>query len=266
MKNLRIYGQPPYRVALVHGGPGAPGSIAPVARELSKTMSILEPLQTKVTIDGEVGEFKKVLEEKAEVPVILVGHSWGAWLSYILAARYPETVKKLILVGAGPFEAKYAAGITSTRFNRLSETEREETLRLIDIINGDTPGDRNEAMARYGDLMARADTYAPLSTEREPEPLPANEEINRKVWAQAEKLRESGELLEMGRRIKCPVVAIHGDYDPHPAEGVNAPLSGVLKDFRFILLKKCGHEPWNEKYARVQFFKILHDEILNSEF
>jgi pimeloyl-ACP methyl ester carboxylesterase len=51
----------------------------------------------------------------------------------------------------------------------------------------------------------------------------------------------------MGKNIECPVVAIHGDYDPHPADGVRIPLSNVLKDFRFILLGKCGHVPWFER-------------------
>ena len=40
-----------YKVALVHGGPGAPGSIAPVARELSKTCGVLEPLQTRASVE-----------------------------------------------------------------------------------------------------------------------------------------------------------------------------------------------------------------------
>jgi pimeloyl-ACP methyl ester carboxylesterase len=116
-------------------------------------------------------------------------------------------------------------------------------------------------MARYGDMMAKADTYAPLPPEKEPDPLPASEEINRKIWAEASGMRERGELLEMGSKIRCPVVAIHGDYDPHPAEGVREPLSGLIKDFRFILLGKCGHEPWLEKYARDEFYKILQNEI-----
>jgi pimeloyl-ACP methyl ester carboxylesterase len=261
MKNFRVYGKAPYRVALIHGGPGAPGSIAPVARELSKTASVLEPLQTKDSIDGQVEELRKVLEENAALPVILVGHSWGAWLSYIVAARYPELVKKLVLIGVGPFEEKYAENITSTRLNRLSEAERAEIIKLIDTINGDEKGDRDKAMARFGEMMARADTYEPLPPETEPEPLPASEEINRKIWAEAQQMRVSGELLETGKKIKCPVVAIHGDYDPHPAEGVEKPLSKIVKDFRFILLKKCGHEPWHEKRAREKFFKILKDEI-----
>lgn len=32
MKNLRIYGNPPFSLAVIHG---APGEMAPVARELS---------------------------------------------------------------------------------------------------------------------------------------------------------------------------------------------------------------------------------------
>jgi hypothetical protein len=38
-------------------------------------------------------------------------------------------------------------------------------------------------------------------------------------------------------------------------------LSNVLKDFRFILLKKCGHKPWIERHARVEFYKILQEEL-----
>jgi len=74
-------------------------------------------------------------------------------------------------------------------------------------------------------------------------------------------MRSSGKLLELGRNIQCPVVAIHGDYDPHPVEGVSVPLSRVLKDFRFILLDKCGHYPWLEQNVRDNFFKILKSEV-----
>ena len=81
------------------------------------------------------------------------------------------------------------------------------------------------------------------------------------VWQEAEALRRSGELLEMGKQITCPVVAIHGDYDSHPAEGVERPLSRVLRDFRFVLLDKCGHSPWLEKQARDRVYDILRIEI-----
>ena len=66
--------------------------------------------------------------------------------------------------------------------------------------------------------------------------------------------------MKLGEKIKCPVVAIHGDYDPHPAEGVKKPLLKVVKNFRFILLKNCGHKPWIEQKAKDEFYIILKKE------
>jgi len=57
------------------------------------------------------------------------------------------------------------------------------------------------------------------------------------------------------------VVAIHGDYDPHPAEGVQKPLSALIEEFRFVLLKKCGHTPWLERQAQEEFYKVLEEEL-----
>ena len=50
MENLRTYGNAPFKVALLHGGPGVSGEMAPVAVELSNTRGVLEPLQTKASI------------------------------------------------------------------------------------------------------------------------------------------------------------------------------------------------------------------------
>ena len=52
MKDFRVYGDGPYDVAVVHGGPGIPGAMAPVARELAADRGVLEPLQSAGTIDG----------------------------------------------------------------------------------------------------------------------------------------------------------------------------------------------------------------------
>jgi pimeloyl-ACP methyl ester carboxylesterase len=54
---------------------------------------------------------------------------------------------------------------------------------------------------------------------------------------------------------------IHGDCDPHPAEGVRLPLVGRLADFRFHLLPRCGHSPWEERYAMDAFYGIVADAL-----
>jgi pimeloyl-ACP methyl ester carboxylesterase len=259
MINLRKYGKPPYTVAVVHGGPGARGEVAPVARELSSRAGILEPLQTATTLEEQVSELHSVLQENASLPVILVGHSWGAWLSFIAAARHPASVRKLVLVGSGPFEPHYAANITGTRLTRLGETDRLRTLHLIEALSGlDTEG-KDKLLGEFAALCARADAYDPLPDDDESFEVRYN--VNQLVWQEAEALRHSGGLLEMGKQITCPVVAIHGDYDSHPAEGVERPLSRVVREFRFILLEKCGHSPWLERQARDSFYRIMTSEI-----
>jgi pimeloyl-ACP methyl ester carboxylesterase len=259
MKNLRTYGRKPFTVAVIHGGPGAPGEMAPVARELSSLTGVLEPLQTKNSLEGQIQELRGVLKNNADLPVVLIGHSWGATLAFIVTARYPRLTKKLVLIGSGPFEQKYADNITPDRLNRLTEADRIEAIKLIEAINDSATVDKNRTMARLSELYAKADTYAPLTPKSEV--LEFSEEINRKVWAEAKKLRVSGELLKMGKQITCPVVAIHGDYDPHLAEGVREPLSRILKNFKFIMLEKCGHEPWLERYARDKFYEVLKNEL-----
>ncbi len=253
MDNLRTYGSPPFSTVLLHGGPGVTGEMAPVAQELSAGRGILEPLQTKDSVDGQVEELKLVLEEMASSPVALAGYSWGAWLGTLLAARHPSLVQKLILISSGPFEEKYAAQVMETRLHRLSKKEQDDVKFLM--ARPEDP----LAFGLLGELLSKADFYDPLPMR--PEGLELRPEIYKKVWKEAAELRKSGELLKEARSIQCPVVAVHGDHDPHPATGVQKPLSGAIHDFRLILLEQCGHTPWMEKRARDEFFKVLTTEL-----
>jgi pimeloyl-ACP methyl ester carboxylesterase len=258
MSNLREYGTAPYNVAVIHGGPGAPGEMAPVAREIAAQWGVLEPLQTEDTIEGQVEELRAILEAHAIRPVKLVGYSWGAWLGSIVAARYPSLVGKLILISSGPFEEKYAQGIMETRLDRLGSEEQAEVLNLVESMSDSGGQHLNKKMARFGQLISKADSYEPIP--HDDYALETQFGVFQNVWNEAQELRHSGRLLELAAMIQCPVVAIHGDYDPHPAEGVRKPLSHVLEEFRFVLLKNCGHTPWFERQARDEFYKVLKRE------
>jgi len=259
MKNLRTYGNAPFTLAVIHGGPGAAGEMAPVARELASGWGVVEPLQTAKSVQGQVEELKTVLENNADFPVTLIGFSWGAWLSFIFATKYPAFAKKLILIGSGPFEEKYASTIQQTRLSRLSEEERTQVESLLEILDNPSAGDKKTALARFGALFSKADAYDPILQESDVTDCDVG--AFQGVWREASELRKSGKLLELAGRIKCPVAAIHGDYDPHPAEGVNKPLSATLKNFRFILLENCGHKPWIERQAKDEFYRILKEEL-----
>jgi len=64
MNNCRTWGKAPYTVAVIHGGPGAGGEMAPVAREISRSYGVIEPFQTEHTLIGQVTELKKVLADR----------------------------------------------------------------------------------------------------------------------------------------------------------------------------------------------------------
>ena len=258
MKNLRTYGSPPFSVVLVHGGPGGPGEMAPIARKLEQHgYGVLEPLQTKDSLQEQVTELKDVLVEHANLPVTLIGHSWGAMLSFILAAKHPELIKKLLLVASSMFKAKDAQNISKTRLARLCEEQRNHSKYLFSIIDkADNP---DELFREIYNISYQADIYDPLPASCEL--LACQYHIFKSVWHDAEVLRESGELLALGKQIKCKVVAIHGDYDAHPATLIKASLNSVINNFAFVLLKNCGHYPWKERQACDAFYKVLFKEL-----
>ncbi|MBN1782219.1 alpha/beta hydrolase [bacterium] len=232
----------------------------PVAAALASRAGVLEPLQSADSVEGQIQELKAVFESEGGRPMILIGHSWGAWLCLLFAARHPSAVLRLVLVGCAPVEDKYAEQIMQTRMMRLNKKEQAEfrsvLAQLSCAANSAGPALPEKLMM----LINRTDTHDPEPGE--PGDLMFRAGIYEKVWPEAQFLRRSGALMEALRSIRCPVLAVHGDYDPHPYAGVRDPLSAVLKDFRFILLEKCGHRPWIEKQASERFYRILTGEIV----
>jgi len=258
MKNLRKYGYAPFSVAVIHGGPGAAGQVAPVAQELSRYQGTLEPLQTMTTINGQIQELGRIIKDHGDAPVTLIGHSWGAWLAMMYTVRYPLSVKKMVLVGSGPFEEQYVSQITETRLNRMNDEEKRTLQTLVKTLDDPHGKQKDTVFARVGSMFLHIDTYKPLVIETD---IDVQYTIFQQVWKEADEMRRSGALLNLCRQLQCPVVAIHGEYDPHPFEGVEQPLSKILRDFTFILLQKCGHYPWIERYAKKKFYEILKKEL-----
>ena len=189
----------------------------------------------------------------------LIGHSYGSWLSVMVAARSPHLVAKLVLVSSGAFTADGAADIELERRSRLGEEERLESERLGSAFESATAQEREMIWLKYGELCIKSDSYAPVDAPNEV--LPGGAAIFRAVWPEVAILRDSGQLLKMAERVVCPVVAIHGDYDPQPVTGVAQPLERTVKDFHYVVLENCGHTPWIEHGAQAEFYAVLAHEL-----
>src|SRR5262249_37441773 len=148
----------------------------------------------------------------------------------------------------------YVARLRETRRQRLHGQDRAAWHAINAALRDPAAEDKDALLARLGALAFLADMYDPLVTGAEAvETITPSGAVFHGVWPTAAEWRRNGTLLALGTHIQCPVVAVHGDYDPHPADGVQQPLSTVLRDFRLVLLQHCGHTPWRERQARDSF-------------
>jgi pimeloyl-ACP methyl ester carboxylesterase len=257
MQKYRKHGKNKPNIAVLHGGPGAPGTVGDLARQLGKKLAVLEPMQSQRSISAQIQVLHDILGKETKLPVTLIGHSWGAWLAWLFAAEHPEYIRKIILVGCGAFQSKFVEQMNLTRQQRLSKQDKTEIDRLFKKLT--KAADKSALLPKIGKIMDKTDSYQEIATDCPT--LPFQTEVFVPLMKELNHLRSSGELLQKGRQIKCPVIAIHGDYDPHPAEGIQLPLESVLQNFRFYLLEKCGHNPWREKFAKDKFYKIVLQEL-----
>ncbi len=257
---VRKYASAPYRIAVLHGGPGAPGYMAPVARELSSKRGVVEPLQSAATLDGQIQELKNQLTANCDLPATLIGSSWGAVLALLLAAHQPEMIDKLVLIGPAVFDAEHSAQIEKIRMSRLSEKDRLRYAEIqSEIVNADEHR-RNVLMSEWGKMLDKTDMCDPITTDLEV--IESQYGVFTGVWPQFAALRDQpGYLESLFSQIIAPVTVIHGAHDPHPIDGIRPFLQCCLKNVIFHILPDCGHYPWIERQAKDKFYEILEDSL-----
>lgn len=254
---IRRYGIPPYGVVLLHGGPGAPGSMAPVARELGRTVGVLEPLQSADSLEGQIEELKTQLGDA--IGIDLVGSSWGAVLALFFAARFPGIVRQLVLIGSAVFDVESSNKCRALRQERLPGEIKAKVEELSGRLRTSSEIHANAILLELHELTFGADCFDPIT--RDDETIVAQYLINQRVWNDFKVLRDSDRLKSEFAKVKAPTVVIHGDYDPHPIEGVVPFLKSCLPKIDVFVLEQCGHLPWLERRAKDQFYKILKDSL-----
>lgn len=164
----------------------------------------------------------------------------------------------MIWIGCPPFEAEAAATILPTRLARLDGRERAEAVALMARLAEDEDADV-AAFTRLGRLFARADARDPI-VDVDPEAT-VRVDVFRAVWPEGAALRASGALKARLAELASPVVAFHGEDDPHPIAAIAAAGAVVRSGFRLRRLTACGHAPWRERAVREVFERELAAEI-----
>jgi pimeloyl-ACP methyl ester carboxylesterase len=247
-------------VVVLHGGPGALGSAAGLARALADEFSLLEPLQRRAGIVPlTVSQHVEDLAAIAPAGSAIVGHSWGAMLGLSFAACFPERVSSLALVGCGTYDEECRAQFRS-RLDVLMDDgtrSRLEDLKRRAAMEVD-PDVRDAIVRQRGDLTMSIEAYELIDNMDDPsDTLQYDGAGNTETWNDVLRLQRDGLEPQRFSRISCPVLMLHGCMDPHPGSTTRDLLRRFIPDLQYVEFEKCGHEPWKEQHARQPFLAAL---------
>jgi pimeloyl-ACP methyl ester carboxylesterase len=264
---VRRHGTSGPPLVVLHGGPGAPGSAEGLARALSGDFQVLEPLQRRsgvvpLTVSRHVEDLRAVLQR----PATLVGWSWGAMLGLSFAARYPEDVTALVLVGCGTYDERSRSLYRRSLEQRLGESERQRVQALEERLASESNARARDALfGELGAVYMEAESHEPLDvTGFSAHDLAADEAGYRETWNDVLRLQREGIEPAAFRAISSRVLMIHGAVDPHPGVATRDVLSEFISQLEYVELDRCGHEPWRERHARDRFLEIVRSWLAAS--
>jgi pimeloyl-ACP methyl ester carboxylesterase len=243
--------------------PAPPEKWPPVARRLKDRFHIIEPLQRTsgelpLTVDRHVLDLHDVLEAPLNKgPVRIVGFSWGAMLGLTYAARFPEGVHSLILIGCGTFDLSSRRVYQNNMKQQLTPELGDRMKFIQDQLAMEKNRDRrNLWFAEFGTLYTRLQSFNAGSSTSE-DVLYYDEAGFRETWEDVLALQEKRAQPEEFKHIQCPVTMIHGENDPHPGSLIYPSLKPFVRNIKYVAIPLCGHKPWIEPMAKDPFFREL---------
>lgn len=255
---VREYGDRGPLVVVLHGGPAAPGEMAPVARELSDRFRVLEPFQRSsgaepLTVARHVEDLAELIAAGREgAPPAIVGFSWGAMLALAYAAAHAAEAGPVVLVGCGTFDIPARERKREIMDARTGEDLRARLAQLDEEIAD--PSARLAAQAALSlPLLSHDLLTAPTETET------VDARAHWETWDDMMRLQRDGTYPAAFAAIRAPVLMIHGGADPHPGRMILESLAPHVPGIEYVELERCGHYPWLERAARAPFFHLLRE-------
>ena len=253
---VRTYGTSGPLVIVLHGGPGASGTMAPVARGLAGSFRVLEPLQRgsggePLSVARHVADLYEVIESRCEgARCALVGHSWGAMLTLAYAAAHPKSAGPLVLIGCGTFDTAARSRIRAVREARMDDNLRCRMQHLLETVP-----DPDQRLRAMGELFLPLESYDLITANLEIEACDGR--AFDETWMDMLRLQEEGVYPAAFATIKTSVVMLHGAADPHPGQMIRDSLQPYIPHLEYKQWERCGHYPWLEKAVRDEFFSDL---------
>lgn len=231
---------------LVHGLGGSTNTWYPQAQILKRDLKVIAydlpgsgrtPVRDDVTIESLVADLHEVVEQSGAARVHLGGHSLGTIICQHYAARYPDRVASLALVGAFPEPPEPARKALRDRAAKV----------------------RAEGMAAIADAIVTAGT----SDDTKANNLVAASFVRESIMAQpAEGYARACEALAGLSRANLsewqgPALLLTGDQDRTSPPDTGSALAANIQGAEFRVLDGCGHWATIERAKQVNYAMTL---------
>jgi pimeloyl-ACP methyl ester carboxylesterase len=176
--------------------------------------------QTPPPPTGEFSHADDLEEALGGEPAVLVGSSYGGWVCLEVAARSPELVTELVLLGAPLFDTESWSDEIEA-FGREEESLLEQgDLHGAAILNADFWLESDEPRERVIEMQERA---FQLDAESEAEPVQA-------------------ESVDLGAITARTLVAV-GELDKRDFHEMAGRLTAEIPDTEHVVIEGAGHLP-----------------------
>ncbi len=243
---VEAFGTQGETLVLVHGLGGSTNTWYPQAQILKRDLKVIaydlpgsgrSPLGEAVSIESLVADLHAVVEQSGSGRVHLGGHSLGTIICQHYAARYPDRVASLALLGAFPEPPEAARKALR---DRAAKVRAEGMAAIADaIVTAGTSDDtkaNNPVAASFvrESIMAQpAEGYA-----RACEALSALDRADLSAW-------------------RGPALLLTGDQDRTAPPDTGSGLAAGIQGAEFRVLDGCGHWPTIERAKQVNYALTL---------
>ncbi|MBV9891020.1 MAG: alpha/beta fold hydrolase [Rhizobacter sp.] len=217
-------------VVLLHGLGGTLSVWEPQAVQLAERFRVVRydargsggsPAETAPTMESWVGDLTRLLDELAIGRAHLVGHSLGTLVLQHLAARFPERVASLSLLGVNrsPPPSRRAAVL-----QRAEQVRREGVCSIVDALLASGPS----AHSRVHAPAAMAAIREMVSRQRDRE----------YAWSCEAMANSNPADLS---KLDAPILLVAGAADTISPPQLSRDLGAEQPRARVIELANCGH-------------------------
>jgi len=204
----------------------------------------------KVDLETMVGDLNDLLKHEGFGRVTLIGSSIGGLVALKLYQHFPETIQRIILVGAMPKFSKspdFPHGLDIEKMRKLGDHLQTDYPSIVNIFFRSLFTKQERQTRRFKWIQKfRRDEKMPI----------------RSALLEYLEIMEKEDLREVLKKVHVPVQFINGREDEICTRDTVAFLKKLSPNSRFDFFEECGHFPFLSK--PYEFNQILEEFLKES--